>query len=148
MIILIFLLIAAPITVFIHELGHALGSYLMKADKIELNIGAGPKLFSIQNRKWTICIYIFYMLGAHTASERYPYFSKTEQIVISAFGPLLNGVIGLIVQQWNPVDHLGICQLFALFNFWLFFINLIPFRIGGKQSDGYTILQKILTKKG
>lgn len=142
-ILLLFLLIVAPITVFIHELGHAIGSLMMRADKIELNIGAGRKLFSIENSKWTIGVYIFYMLGAHTASERDPYFSKMEQIVISGFGPLLNGVVWFIVQQWNPVDDFGIWQLFALFNFWLFFINLIPFRIKGKQSDGYTILRAL-----
>lgn len=142
-ILLLFLLIVAPITVFIHELGHAIGSLMMRADKIELNIGAGRKLFSIENSKWTIGVYIFYMLGAHTASERDPYFSKMEQIVISGFGPLLNGVVWFIVQQWNPADDFGIWQLFALFNFWLFFINLIPFRIKGKQSDGYTILRAL-----
>ncbi|QQZ09816.1 hypothetical protein [Heyndrickxia vini] len=143
----LFLFIAAPITIFIHEFGHALGSLLMRADKIEMNIGSGRKIYSIHCYKWTINVYLLYILGAHTFSEREPYFSKLEQIVITAFGPLLNGVVWFIFQWWIPIHSQNIWQLFALFNLWLFLVNLIPFKIGGKQSDGYTILQKLLTKK-
>ncbi|MGE8203387.1 site-2 protease family protein [Heyndrickxia sp. NPDC080065] len=147
MTILLFLFIIAPITIVIHELGHALGAWMMRADDIEINIGSGPKLFSLQSKKWTIHFYLLYILGAHTSSQRVPYFSNTEKIVIAILGPLVNGVIGFIIEQWGPVDASNIWQLFALFNFWLFIMNLIPYRISGKQSDGYTILQTLLNKK-
>lgn len=146
MIILLFLFILAPITILIHELGHAFGAFMMRADKIELNIGAGSKLFSIKVRKWTINVFLLYFLGAHTGSERDPYFSKHEQIVISSSGPILNGLVGFIILQWNQTNFSTAMELFSLFNFWLFFINLIPFKIGEKQSDGYTIFKALQQK--
>lgn len=81
------------------------------------------------------------MLGGHTASERDPYYSKVEQIIISLFGPLLNGVVGILSTLIFSASNSSVLLFFNLFNIWLCVINLIPYRIGDKQSDGYVILK-------
>ena len=141
MIILLFLFIFAPLTILIHEFGHVLGAMVMRATHIEMMIGTGKKIFTLTGRKWKLSLHLLYFLGAHTSCERQPFFSKIERIIISSSGPLLNGIVGFFLHYYIPLNHLMIWELFVLFNFWLFLINLIPYRIGGKPSDGYTILQ-------
>ncbi|PKR84557.1 hypothetical protein [Heyndrickxia camelliae] len=68
MIIIWFLLIIAPFSLFIHEFGHSLGAYLVKSDKIQLFIGAGKRIFLFHAGKISIHLHTFYMLGGHTAS--------------------------------------------------------------------------------
>ncbi|KQL52566.1 hypothetical protein AN964_02775 [Heyndrickxia shackletonii] len=141
MIIIWFLLFIAPLTLFIHEFGHSIGAYLVKSDKIQLFIGVGKRLFFFRISTISFHIHTFYMLGGHTASERDPYYSKVEQIIISLFGPLLNGVVGILSTLIFSASNSSVLLFFNLFNIWLCVINLIPYRIGDKQSDGYVILK-------
>ena len=144
---LCFLVIIAPITLFIHELGHAIGAYFVKSEKIELSIGAGKKLLSLYVGKLSIHIHMLYMLGGYSVSERDPYYSKHEQVIISLLGPLLNGLVGIFSLLLFPTYSSRILLTFTLFNFWLCIINLIPYRIGSRQSDGYAIIRTLWEKQ-
>lgn len=141
-----FLLVIAPLTLFIHELGHSLGAYIVKSDKIQLFFGVGKRIKSFSIKRWTVHLHSFYMLGGHTVSERDPYYSKMEQVIISLFGPLLNGWIG-ILGTFLFSNHSGVLLIFILFNFWLCIINLIPYRIGSRQSDGYAAVKALFSKE-
>jgi hypothetical protein len=72
MIIIWFLLFAAPLTLLIHELGHLLGAYFVKAQQIHLYVGAGKNVFSFSVGRFSIHIHALYMLGGRTVSERNP----------------------------------------------------------------------------
>ena len=147
MIIIWFLLLIAPLTLFIHEFGHSIGAYLVKSDKIQLFIGVGKRIFSFHISKISIHIHTIYMLGGHTASERNPFYTKSEQIIISLFGPLLNGVMGILGTVLFYGSNSSVLLFFNLFNIWLCVINLIPYRIGDRQSDGYVVLKTMFGKQ-
>lgn len=147
MIIIWFLLWLAPLTLLIHELGHSIGAYIVGSEKIQLFIGVGKRLLSFPVGKISIHIHSFYMLGGHTVSERDPYYSKTEQVVIALLGPLLNGLVGILLNLLLHTNRSEVLLTFILFNLWLCIINLIPYRIGSKSSDGYLIMKTLLSKK-
>lgn len=147
MIIIWFLLFIAPLTLFLHEFGHSVGAYLVQSDKIQLFIGIGKRIVFFRIGKISIHIHTFYMLGGQTASERSPYYTKAEQIIISLFGPLLNGIVGILGTFLFSTSNSSVLLFSNLFNIWLCVINLIPYRIGERQSDGYVVL-KILFGKG
>ncbi|MBS4174482.1 M50 family metallopeptidase [Bacillus sp. FJAT-49736] len=146
MFIISFLLIIAPLTLFIHELGHSIGALLVRSEKIELFIGVGRRLLRLPLGRMSIHIHALFMLGGYTASERNPYYSKAEQIIISLFGPLLNGLLGILGALLLSYSHSRILLIFILFNLWLCIINLIPYRIGTRHSDGYLVLKTITAR--
>lgn len=140
-VIIYLVLIVAPISTFMHELGHALGAKFVKADQITLLIGVGKPLKTVTMRKIEFVIHKLFFTGGLTKSERkYPY-KKIEMIWITALGPMMNAIIALFsyfLYLFYPNIFL---YLLFLFNSWLSVVNIIPFKIKGNQTDGYTILQ-------
>ncbi|MEJ8776835.1 site-2 protease family protein [Pseudogracilibacillus sp. ICA-222130] len=130
----------APFSLLIHELGHMFGAVRMKATKIQLSIGTGKKLYEKDEAQFHIIIRRLFLFHYATATVRDQPFTSKEKVVITLMGPVFNGIVAFIffIIDLFFYEHLGI-QLCMLFNFWLFFVNLIPFKIGQKQSDGYTI---------
>lgn len=142
---LLFVLIAYA-SLFIHELGHAVMALLNKSDKSIIHIGKGPRLFKIKIGKLEIKLKRLFIFNFYNTAYRKEDYSKIEQIFMTLSGPLINGVLALVLwllymSSWfNPLLFISF-----LFNLWLFVFNLIPFKIGQSSSDGYTIY-KLLFK--
>lgn len=143
--VLYLLFIVAPIGTFIHELGHALGAVLAKADTVILSIGSGKKTFQFSIKKIQIKIHNLFFIGGYIESERKLSYKNRDICLIAILGPMLNIIIAAVLFfiQKNVVNNDFIYILF-LFNIWLALINIIPFKIGDKYSDGYTILRAIM----
>lgn len=137
---LIFIIIFAPMSLLCHELGHAIVARICHADHMMIVTGSGKVRFkwTIGRLKWIIRTSIIFPI--YTISERELVFSTREQMSISLGGPLINGLLmcGFILVQLYVFPHPSI-QLAIAFNAWLWIVNCIPFKIGQKQSDGYTI---------
>jgi len=136
----ILIILLAPISLLIHELGHVYGATRMKATKVQLSIGIGSTLFQRDTNKFEIILRRFFLVHYATATVREEPFRRSEKLFITIMGPLFNAIcaFSLFLIEYYVYTHL-IIQLFMLFNIWLVVMNLIPFKIGQKHSDGYTI---------
>ncbi|MEQ6376246.1 site-2 protease family protein [Bacillaceae bacterium S4-13-56] len=136
---LIFLFIFAPITLIFHELGHVIAASFFHIHKIEINLGRGRVVHSLKWSNIRFILRFFFIGGASTQIElNSP--SIISDRFISLGGPLFNLFIFLFffpILDRSPHS----IQLFIYFNAWMSIINLIPFRIGTKKSDGWRILE-------
>lgn len=137
----ILLLIIAPLGNFLHEAGHAAGAAAAQADKISITIGGGPKLLTFTIGKLTIQVNIILFAGGHHRSWRADSYSLREQRLIAAGGPFMNIAAGAAVLLLYNICPDGFLRLFCMYNAWLGLVNLLPFRLKGKASDGWTIWQ-------
>lgn len=141
---LLFLLfVVAPIGTIVHESGHAIGAKLVKADTINLSIGLGKEIgtFSFKNLRMTV--HLFFFLGGFVQSNRKPAYRSLEIICITAFGSVNNGIFAILFYLLNGIYYNQYIQILFLFNLWLAIVNMIPFKLKGKQSDGYMILKTL-----
>lgn len=144
----IFVLFLAPMSLLIHEVGHIFGAKVKKASKIQLTIGSGKPLgkFSLQNV--LIHLRLVYMFGSYTSTIREKPFTRDEKLFITLMGPIFNGILALFLYGTHSIySENNIILLALLFNVWLFIVNLIPYKFGMKQSDGYLVYQ-LLFKQG
>lgn len=137
---IIFVFLAVPFSLFIHELGHALTSLLFGAHDVTVRIGKGNCLYKLKRTRFSLIIHMNVFIHYMTEYKRNKPFTKREQLMIVLMGPMSNGIIGYcsyILYKDNTL--LSFFLFCALFNWWLMITNLIPFKIGQKSSDGYTI---------
>ncbi|WP_249871909.1 site-2 protease family protein [Oceanobacillus saliphilus] len=135
--------VIAPLTTLIHELGHVSGSLALKADYVQLCMGIGKRKSVTTYRRVEFIVYPFFFIGGFTRSERNKPYLKSERIWITILGPIFNGISALVSYLLNEVYPSEFLQLFFWFNIWMSFVNIIPFKINGKQTDGFTILELI-----
>lgn len=83
---------------------------------------------------------LFFLYRRTCENERYVPYRTIEMISIIVFGPLLNGVFAVFFYMLYDLFPNEYLFLLFLFNGWLALINLIPFKVKSKQSDGYMIL--------
>ncbi|WP_079479899.1 site-2 protease family protein [Halobacillus salinus] len=143
--VLVLILLTAPLSLFLHECGHVLPALGLRAEQSQISIGSGKRLFSLSFRRVKIHIHTIFFHGAHSLNERSIQFTKKEKAWISVGGPLLNGAIswvGFMVLNDHVSYHLS---LFVWFNAYLAVVNSIPFRIKGRESDGYRFLQSFFS---
>ena len=135
------LFIVAPISTFIHELGHVFGAKTVKAENITLSIGLGRKLMTIPFKRFQLTIHAFFFLGGFVRNKRSVPFDQWEIIRITIFGPLNNGLFAIIfygIHQFLPNDYI---LVLLFFNLWLAIVNIIPFKLWGR--DGFIIFKEI-----
>ncbi|GGB33889.1 hypothetical protein F3157_04880 [Virgibacillus dakarensis] len=135
-------LFTAPVSTMLHELGHVLGAKWAKADSITLSVGAGKKLITFSFKQIQIDVFTLFFLGGSAYSERNIPYKPMEKICISLAGPVSNGLAAAIVCVLFGSSNVFV-QVLILFNIWLAVINIIPFKLNGKQSDGYTIVKTV-----
>lgn len=141
---LLFLLfIGSPISVFIHELGHAVAAITIKAKYAEITIGSGRELCVFKWKKYIMRCNCFYFIGGVSKYERNTPFTSKEMIWVTLLGPVFNGILAIIIFFLLKAYPNNYLQILFLFNLWLAFANLIPLRLNEKQTDGYTIMQLI-----
>jgi len=134
----------APISTFIHELGHMIGAKIVHAQKIEMYIGRGKNILKISFKNLSFYIHLLFFLGGYTTyMQQYPY-ARRDRLIVTCLGPLNNlifGLIFLIVYLQLTNEYLF---LLFLYNLWLTIVNLIPFKIKGKYSDGLMIYRLLV----
>jgi len=141
----ILVFIIAPFSLLFHEIGHLVGATLMRASAIRLTIGLGKPLWQTNFANVDIIIRRFFLINSLTSTVRNTPFRNREKAIITIMGPLFSGILTLIAYiAYSIFIATDILYLFFLFNLWLVVINLIPFKIGHKQSDGYTIYRLII----
>lgn len=141
----ILVFIIAPLSILFHEIGHLVGASMMRATSIQLTIGIGKPLWYHKYANVNVMIRRFFLMNSVTSTVRTDPFSKREKIVITMMGPLFSGMLTIIAfVAYNVFVPTDILYLFFMFNLWLAIINLIPFKIKQKQSDGYTICALII----
>ncbi|SDJ66476.1 site-2 protease family protein [Sediminibacillus albus] len=138
--------IVAPLGTIIHELGHALGAWLLKADRIEFSLGTGRRMSTIHLKRHQLNIHLLFIAGGQAFSQRHKPYSNVEAIVISLSGPLINLMAAAIIHLSASFLTIRL-ELLFWFNLWLAVINLIPFKWNGKHSDGYHVLSLLLSEK-
>jgi len=140
------LFIVAPIGTFIHESGHMLGAQFMKADCVQLSIGLGKRLGTICFKKIHITIHALFFLGGFVQSERKLPYKPLDIFWITICGPMNNGIFALLFFSLNGIYANQYIYILYLFNLWLAIINMIPYKVKNRHSDGYIILKIILPK--
>ncbi|HLR66365.1 hypothetical protein [Virgibacillus alimentarius] len=136
--------VVAPISMVIHESGHLIGAKTMRADHITLSIGLGKMIGSLSFKKIHIKFHTVFFLGGLLKSERTPTYKPLEIIWVTICGLLSSGLFTILFYLLYNIYTNYYIQLLFLFNGWLFIVNTIPFKIKGKQSDGYMIYKIIL----
>lgn len=131
--------VVAPMSNFLHELGHALGAILVKADKVKIMIGKGNKIKSIGTERRMLDVNSWYFIGGLTESSRDKPFNKKEKILILVFAPIFNGFVAIIFYFIFTFYPNIFVEIVIWYNLWLMLSNLIPFEWDGKQTDGYSI---------
>ncbi|MBB6455296.1 Zn-dependent protease [Salirhabdus euzebyi] len=139
----VFLFLFAPISIILHEIGHAVSAWFLRADHINFSIGLGKRIYVKRSRKVQLIVHGLYFLGGQVSSERKVTFNPWEKVFISLGGPIVSGVVSVVL-FFSGFVHTKLIMLFFLFNVWLFIINLIPFRVGHRKSDGYVCLEEII----
>lgn len=144
---LILVFIIAPISLLFHEIGHLVGASLMRATSVQLTIGLGKPLWQTKFANIHIMIRRFFLVNSVTSTVRTVPFSNREKITITMMGPLFSSMLTIITFiAYNVFIPTDVLYLFYMFNLWLVIINLIPFRIKHKQSDGYTICALLIQR--
>jgi hypothetical protein len=143
---LFFLLIGAPISIGLHEFGHALGAYIFKSDYIYFTVGNGRKLLSLNKGRIYIAIHTLIFLGGHVTYNRKRQYTRVEQIIISLGGPFCNGIIAFLCWQLKIMENDSL-RIFFWFNIWLAVVNLLPFRFRDKKSDGYICFELLVNNR-
>lgn len=139
--------IIAPISLLFHEIGHVIGASLANASSIRLTIGVGKPLWQGNVQNVQIIIRRLFLINSFTSTVRDEPFRNKEKIIITFMGPIFSGLLAAILYMIHYIFvPANLVYLFFLFNVWLVVINLLPFRIGQKQSDGYTIYKLIWNK--
>ncbi|WP_222599361.1 site-2 protease family protein [Aquibacillus kalidii] len=139
-------LVIGPLGTIIHETGHLLGALLGKADKAYLRIGIGQRVSKFEMKKVTIEFNRLFFIGGLTSSEKEnSSFTKKEGAFIILCGPLANLIVATIIQSIS-IENLYL-SLFMMFNYWLAFINIIPFKTRNRQSDGYQFIKLVFCWK-
>lgn len=143
----LYMIIIAPLSLFWHELGHVMGAKLAGASQVVLTIGVGRPIFERVYNNVTIIIRKLFIFNSFTETKRPDLLSNYDKIVITFMGPVSSLVLSLLAYFLYVLilPHLLLVVL-CLFNLWIGVINLIPFKINERQSDGYTILQMFKNK--
>jgi|SRR5699024_7009484 len=144
---LVMLIIITPISLFWHELGHALGARFVRASQITLTIGIGKPIFEHNYNNMTFVIRKIFLFHSLTETQCHESLSRKDKLVITFMGPINSLVLSIlayglfVLTSPHPLFY-----IMSLFNIWVGLINLLPFKINERQSDGYTILQTIKNK--
>lgn len=142
---IIFLMILAPLTIIVHEIGHVIAASFFQVNKIEMNIGTGKVIHSIKRGKVRLTFHILVLGGASTQTELESSSNFSDRL-ISLGGPLVNLLLFFFLFPFIE-QSVRYFQLFIYFNAWMAIINLIPFKLGTKKSDGWRFLETYLSSK-
>jgi hypothetical protein len=142
--ILLFLFLIVPLVHFIHESGHVFMARIYGVKGTRIVIGAGPKLGDLTIWGAGIRLNMVPFLGAHSTNSDAGQLTYDKIAWISSGGPIFNILsIMFVLPFWNSL-YFSLTTLFIYFSLWIGLVNLIPFKIGHKKSDGWQIANSII----
>lgn len=145
---LIVLILVAPVCFLVHEGGHIVAAKLVKASHIALHLGVGRIIWQGNWGSIHVTLRQFWFSNSYMASDRRLPYNAWETIFIAVMGPSFS--LLLAVGLLGAYSFFGMTTIFYLlfwFNVWIGAVNLIPFKVGQKQSDGYTICKQMFHLK-
>ncbi|MCP3025804.1 site-2 protease family protein [Halobacillus sp. A5] len=143
---LLLLFVIAPIGLVIHETGHIIAGFLCGARYSVLSVGAGNSILRIKFQKLHIIVGRIYFLGGYSINVKDPDFSCLQKVWISLAGPFANSIVFLCFMNIK-LGYENEVLLFSFFNLYMAVINMIPFKIGKRKSDGYLVLENLRAKR-
>lgn len=139
------IIFVAPISLLLHELGHVIGAILIKSETIKLVIGSGKEVIQINGSSTLqISIHQWFFWGAFTESVQSSPVQPRKVVIVAVLGPAFSLLWAFLFYYVTSFIAHPLLQLFFFFNLWIGVINILPFKIGIKQSDGYTIIRTLL----
>jgi Zn-dependent protease len=139
---LMVLLIIAPISLLFHEAGHTLAANIFTSSSVNLHLGIGPRVLTWKYSRGEVAVNAFYFAGGMTISSQPE--KAYGKVAIAIAGPLVNLLIAALTLLYP--FHPSITTWVLFFNLWLGITNLIPFKLLGKESDGWTIVKTLIKK--
>ncbi|SHF58106.1 hypothetical protein [Ornithinibacillus halophilus] len=140
------LFVAIPLCTLIHESGHMLAARILKADHITLVIGRGSDKYKFSISKLQVVIRSLFLITGVTESSREKPYKRLEIIFITLCGPISNLFFFLLFLYLYMIFHNDYVFVLMLLNAWIGIVNITPFKVKGKLSDGYVIFQQIFKK--
>ena len=133
----------APISIVLHEFGHAFAARVVNADDIIISIGKGKQCKVIGFNRIQLIFHTVFFLGGLAESRRTEPYKKGELVWIAISGPITNALIAFLIYMLNEMYPNNYLQLFFSFNIWLAVVNIIPLKVKEKNTDGYMIMKLI-----
>lgn len=133
------LLLALLIVILIHELGHVFAVKMVGGKLVKLTLGRGKEIFSLGVLQVNM---IFFAGGSYNYSTENQ-LSKGKQVLIHISGPIANLLSGLIAAVIAAllIDLNILQQIF--FGSFVGFMNLLPFGLFNRNSDGMQLYQSL-----
>lgn len=141
------ILIIGPIANFWHELGHTVAALLLKTDRVELTLGKGKAFTHFKINTVHITIQNIYFLGGVTNSRRAKAFNHQEKILLALAGPIFSLLLTILSFIGYLYFMHNILLMSMIYNGWIAFMNLVPFKLKNKKSDGYIAWQAFVQRK-
>lgn len=144
-------------SIFIHEIGHAIGYFLTtKNNNWSIRLGNGKKICKIGR----FSIYLIPFSGCFSFINTEKPLSKTKTIATSVGGPLASLILLLILflvknninSLLQPIVALtardSLIKYFIAYNLYMFVLSILPYKpkswlLNGYVSDGWYILKEI-----
>ncbi len=143
---LILIIIIVPPSMFFHEIGHACFASMRGVPRIDVGIGFGKEFFSFRIRNVHVHLSLFFLFGAYASYSGEDDLTYGDKALISLGGPLFSMAAALLC-WWGFFEfRFNLLFTFMFFNAWLALINLIPYKIKHKKSDGYAFIEAILLR--
>ncbi|MGP4076963.1 site-2 protease family protein [Halobacillus sp. K22] len=139
--VLLLIFLIAPLSLFIHEMGHVLSAMIFRAEKSDIIIGTGRQVCKLRLGRLHVYVRLIFFNGGHSINEKTPSFAVKEKAWISAGGPLLNGTVAFLLFLGPAAEQSEGFFYFCMFNGYLAIVNSFPFCIKGRKSDGYRFFQ-------
>lgn len=141
--ILLFFLFIVPAVHLIHEMGHVLFAKLFGIKETEIVLGIGPELFHFSHASIRYRVHSLIFLGGYSTNSKEGVLSPEKVAFISLGGPLCNIASILLALPLLSEYDLLLLHLFILFSSWVGLVNLIPFKLGNRRSDGWQIVTSL-----
>ncbi|WP_169864790.1 site-2 protease family protein [Sutcliffiella halmapala] len=143
--IFLFLFVVVPVVHLIHELGHVLVAKIYNVTQPKIVLGMGPELFRFTLFGINLNVNYIVFLGGYstTTNEKDEELSAGKVAFISLGGPLFNIVSIILMLPFLANQPLIMVNMFFFFSCWIGFVNLIPFKIGEKKSDGWQVITSL-----
>ncbi len=142
--ILFFFFIVVPLVHLIHESGHVLVAKLFRVSGTQIVIGVGRSIGNITISDTIIKCNLIPFLGGYSTNDKEGHLTYGQQACISIGGPMLNFLSIIVVLPFLNVFTHFLIDFFIYFSLWIGIVNLIPFKVGDKKSDGWQIAASVI----
>ncbi|CAG9620800.1 site-2 protease family protein [Sutcliffiella rhizosphaerae] len=142
---LVFFYLIVPLVHLIHETGHVVMAKLYHVKGTKIRIGIGPKVMESTLFDTNFRIHIIPFLGGYSTNDSEKELSPKATVWISAGGPMFNFISIIFLFPFLTSFEFSYHYLFFLYSLWIGGVNLLPFKLFDKKSDGWQIAASLIT---